>query len=325
MSTFEENINTLVRPHLDRVESARLIALAKKKQAVTTSAFVFLAALAIGIIIASTAGNIFPVFFVAILGIIISAITYNVIAGQHIKNFEYAFKTNIVANIAKALQPDVSFSPYQGISEQLFKSCNHYRTGIDRYSSEDLFQGKIGATEILFSELHAEYESTSTDSDGNTTTTWHTIFKGVMFIADFHKNFRTWVIVKPDAERDGFFGWFNKTIQSFSSNLVKLENPEFETHFKVHGGDPIETRYILTPDMQERLLSLRQSLGSDIIISFQRSNVYITAPKDDDYFEPDIHTPAHSHTQINTIARQIHHYFRIVDTLNLNTRIWTKE
>ncbi len=188
-----------------------------------------------------------------------------------------------------------------------------------------MFKGEVGSTEIIFSELHAEYKTTSTDSKGRRTTSWHTLFKGVMFMADFHKHFKTWVIVRPDFERDGLFGWFNKKLQSFSSDLVKLENPEFETHFKVHGGNPVETRYILTPDMQERLLSLRQSLGTKIIISFQESNICITAPKSNDWFEGDINTSALSISQLGDLASQMHHYFKIVETLNLNTRIWTKE
>ncbi len=53
----------------------------------------------------------------------------------------------------------------------------------------------IGYTAVEFSQVHAQYktESSRTDSDGHTETDehWHTIFKGIFFIADFNKHFNT--------------------------------------------------------------------------------------------------------------------------------------
>ena len=98
-----------------------------------------------------------------------------------------------------------------------------------------------------------------------------------------------------------------------------------EQHFRVQAGDDMQARYILTPDMQERLLDLRQHLGGRMILSFQRSNVYITVPKSKNWFEPNAKISVHSDAQINKLANQMHTFFSIVEMLNLNTRIWTKE
>ncbi len=325
MSTFEDSITEKLSVQLQELEEKRLLALADQVKATRACMKIMISAVILGIIIYAVSQNHIPLFVIVVLGAIFSMFAYSSICGQSVAAFESSYKNQLIRGVAKSLQPDMEYYPDQGISEELFSSCGHYNTGIDRYSTEDLFQGKIGDTELLFGELHAEYKTTSTDSKGRTTTHWHTIFRGVLFMADFHKHFDTWVTVNPDNESGGFFGWVGKKIQGLSSSLVKMENPDFEQHFVVNAGDVTGAMYILTPDMQERILSLRESLGDDIIISFQNSNVFITAPKYEDWFEPDINVSAYSKEQMHNIGSQIAHYFRIVETLNLNTRIWTKE
>jgi len=146
-----------------------------------------------------------------------------------------------------------------------------------------------------------------------------------MFIADFHKHFNTWVIIKPDNESIPVISWLSKKIQNMSSTHIRMENPDFEEHFKVNAGNDQQARYILTPDIQQRILQLRQTYGSKIILSFRGSNVRITAPKRTDYYEPNINESSLNENQIMRIANEIEYYFAIVNMLNLNTRIWTKE
>jgi len=57
-----------------------------------------------------------------------------------------------------------------------------------------------------------------------------------------------------------------------------MEDPEFEEHFKVYAGNDQQARYILTPDMQQRILKLRRTHGTSIILSLKKSNIYISIP-----------------------------------------------
>ncbi|HAN79364.1 MAG TPA: hypothetical protein DCQ31_17155, partial [Bacteroidales bacterium] len=84
-----------------------------------------------------------------------------------------------------------------------------------------------------------EYKTESTDSKGRRQTQWHTIFKGVFFIADFNKNFKTETIVLND-NWEGILGRFARKIQKLNISrpkLIQLENPEFEKMFQVFGED----------------------------------------------------------------------------------------
>ncbi len=226
--------------------------------------------------------------------------------------------------MTKLIQPEMVYSPDRGISEQTFREMELYSGDIDRYSSEDLFAGKIGKTEMMFSEAHAEDKRTRPNAKGQSSTYWVTIFKGLLAIIDFNKDFKNWVIIKPDFAESSF-GWFGRTIQNFSSDLVRLENPEFENAFVVHGGDQVEARYILTPDMQERLLELREWFGKDIRMAFHSSRLHLTIPNSDDWFEPNIQMSAHDTSQMHKFLHQMTSIFRIVQMLDLNTRIWTKD
>jgi len=319
------NIYQQVKPELDQIEALRLAAL-KKKQAALKIVFIIAAlTLLIALITMAMTANPIMSIIVAFAGLASALITYSHYPAKAIKAYEFDFKNKVIRSISKALEPSSTYYPSRGISQSSFKSTGHYRTGIDRYSSEDCFDATIGSTEIRFSEIHAEYKRRSTDSKGRTTTTWHDIFKGVLFIADFHKNFNTWLIIRPDNESVPVFGWISKKLQGMSSSSIRMEDPEFEKGFKVNAGDDQQARYILTPDMQQRLLKLRASYGSKIIISLKDSNIYITAPNRHNLYEPNIKVSSFSQTQVTRIAQEIEYYFRIVKMLNLNTRIWTKD
>ena len=53
----------------------------------------------------------------------------------------------------------------------------------------DVNYGKIGSTQVEFSEIHAEYKTEYRDSKGRRRVNWHTIFKGLLFSVDFNKHF----------------------------------------------------------------------------------------------------------------------------------------
>jgi len=243
---------------------------------------------------------------------------YRMIVDDDKSKFKNTYKNRVIKAIVHKIDSRLTYTPYDGICSSVFCASGHYDGKIDRYHAEDHFEGQFRATTISFSEIHAEREVKHDNSSS-----WETIFKGVMFKADFHKEFGTWVMVRTDYEV-GLFGWIGKKIQNVSSTLVRMENQDFEQCFRVNAGDDQEARYILTPDMQQRLLEVRKHLGKGVIISFQHGSVYITVPKTEDWFEASIKVSALSENQVKKIAGEIQHFLALVEALNLNTRIWTK-
>ena len=243
------------------------------------------------------------------------------------KDFVLEFKQKIIREIVLFCDPELTYSPKGYIGEGRFRESLIFKQRIDRYRGEDLVSGTLEKTAVEFSELHAEYKTHTTDSKGRTRTQWHTIFKGLFFIADFNKDFRGTTVVLPDvAER--LFGFIGKKLQEMNlarADLVKLEDPEFEKLFAVYGTDQVESRYILSTSLMRRITEFKKKTGNTLYLSFVNSRVFIAVSTGRNMFEPRILSTLLDFKVAREYLEDLQLATGIVDDLNLNTRIWTKE
>ncbi len=266
----------------------------------------------IGIIITVwTGGNSLWFFVSLILGIII---LIGCIHGQS-KELSRYYKKDIIATLISSLCENSSFMPDRGISEQQFMGCGLFHTSPDRYSSEDMITGQVGKTAFACSEIVAEEKRVTTNSKGQRSEHWVDIFKGFFFIADFQKDFHGQTVVYRNS-------WLKL---NFRNQRVKLENPEFEKKFDVYSTDQIEARYLLTPGMMEKLLELDRKFPGKITLSFYNSNVIIAIPDNTDHFEASIWSSQLRNNSLKQEYDTLSALIGIIDDLNLNVRIWTKE
>jgi hypothetical protein len=286
----------------------------------------------VGVLVAAAiaAVAIFPVFraapifiiFVAIIALAVAVISWASLTGD----LTGEFKRRVVAEVVRFVDPSLVYSPESHVSRSQFRGSGIFQQGIDRFRGEDHVGGVIGRTRIEFSELHAEYKTTTHTKNGSRTT-WHTIFKGLFFIADFNKHFRGRTYVLTDVA-EGLLGFLGKKLQEMNftrPDLVKLEDPEFEEEFVVYGDDQIEARYILSTSLMQRILDFRRKTGRSIQLSFVGSNVYVAVPMTRDMFEPRITSSFLDFNLIREFLTDLQFACGIVDDLNLNTRIWSKE
>jgi hypothetical protein len=236
------------------------------------------------------------------------------------------FKQTVIAGMVKSIGDQLDYSPQSFITVNEYHEGDLFLQRIDSYSGGDLIDGKFGATTIKFSELHHQEKRETTDSRGNRRTYWVTIFKGIFFIADFNKNFNGNTYVMPDSGFD-FLGigkildkWFEGRGQA-----IQLENPTFEKYFKVFGSDQVEARYILSPSVMERLVEFREKANERIFISFIHSKVFIAIPVSKNFFEPNEFSSGVKEDYLKEYFYYLTLVTGIVDDLNLNTRIWTKQ
>ena len=180
-----------------------------------------------------------------------------------------------------------------------------------------MFYGLRGKTNYKFSEVHVEERRTTTDSKGRTKTHYVTIFKGIFMIADFNKHLTTTTRVIRGGDN-----FFEKLFAGKSK--VTLENPTFENIFNTYSSDQVEARYILSPAMMERILELKELFNSNINLSFTGNHVYLAISKSKNHFEPKLGKKIDIN-QLERIYQEIEACLKIIDTLDLNTRIWTKK
>ncbi|MDO6706624.1 DUF3137 domain-containing protein [Photobacterium sp. 1_MG-2023] len=243
------------------------------------------------------------------------------------KVYRDAYKTQVVGKLLKSFNDSFEYSPKDHISPEKYKSSGLYYGHYDRYRGEDYVRGVLGKTAIEFSELHTQYKSTSTDSKGNTRTTWHTIFKGLLFIADANKHFKGKTYITPDSE--GFWSLVGKSLNnllggSVFGDRVAMEDPEFERHFEVYSNDQVEARYLISTSLMERLVAFRKEANAKVALAFVGDSIHIGIPSRKAYFEPKLFQSAANFDVVKDIYQDLDFITGIVEDLALNTRIWTK-
>jgi hypothetical protein len=276
--------------------------------------------LVIGFLIKFPTLSVFGALVPAIIGIVMY---YKI--DEEAKKYKIAYKTNVVASALKKINETLILTPQSGLSHSEFVNSELFTTRPDRYKTQDLISGTADKTAFWFAEVHAEYKTERRTKNG-TRTEWHTIFKGIIFVADFNKNFNVSTVVRPKGIGDAIGSWFSKNIFSFgNTELIKLENTTFDNIFVTYSKNQIEARYILTPAMMERILDLNKKSDETISLSFINSKMYIAFPLSHNYFEPPIHSSLLDPNLLTDDLSIVQFMHNIVQELDLNTRIWGKE
>ncbi len=259
-----------------------------------------------------------PVILFAIYGIVFQ------IQGR---GFVSDFKYRIIKEIVEFIEPGLNYQSGNFIPEHAYMASEIFKTVSDRYAGEDYVSGKIGATTIEFSQVHSEYKTEYTDRNGHRRTQWHTIFKGIFFIGDFNKSFLGRTVVLPDTAEKllGFLGTSLQSMNVMRGQLIKMEDPEFEKLFVVYGDDQVESRYLLSLSLLQRIVNFKKKTNKKIFISFVHSKIFVAIDHAGDIFEPRIFKTLIDFAPIQEYFEHLTLMLGIVDELSLNTRIWLKQ
>jgi hypothetical protein len=321
------SIDDIIRdlsPGLEQLEPARLEYL-KKARLYLTILLIPLIAL---IVAALLSPYRVPLFIGAIIWFILGVILYQYRAGSLGSRYVTAYKSAVIPGLLTLIDPGLRYEATGGILTETFLGTELYTTSPDRYRSEDLIHGTYGKTAMRLAEIDAEEKQTTTDSEGRTQTTYVTIFKGLLLIADFNKHFQGRTFVFPDFA-ESTFGNFGRMFQKWSgrreTELIRLEDPEFENAFAVYSTDEIEARYVLSTALMRRLLTLRERFGKDVRIGFKESSIALAVPHREAFLEPSTKVSALETAQIEKMLTELQYFLELIEELDLNTRIWTKE
>lgn len=272
-------------------------------------------------------GSILSQVILAIIGFIIvipgAIILFRI--NDDIKTYKYRFKKEVIGAALSSFNQSLTFEHEYGISESEFINSQLFTTQPDKYYTEDLIKGKDNKTAFYLAEVHAEYK-TEVPTKNGTRTVWHDILKGIVFSADFNKNFNGVTVVRPKDFGSTIGAWFSTTIFSFGEKeVVELENDYFNKNFVTYSTDQVESRYILTPAMMEKINDLNERSAYCISLSFINSSLYIAFPLVHNYFEPPVFKTLLKPDLLDEDINILNFMFMIIEELGLNTRIWTKQ
>ena len=295
-------------PTLQVLENKRKELLRKGRSEGLIYAAVFLVVGVIALLILKLEGIFGPIVIV-----VISVIIFITCINNKSKIFSSFYKEEVVNEIIHAFCSNATYSPNDGVGEDLFKNSGLF-TSQESSHAEDLIEGCLGKTSFICSEVHAEERKARSTKNG-VQYYWEDIFKGFLFIADFHKDFQGETTVL----RDSFFKI------KMGASRVKMESPDFEKVFDVFSTNQIEARYLITPSMMERMLKLDSNFKKGITISFRNSTILVAIPDSKNRFEADVWSSLNDMSILKSDFAVLQSLLEIVDELNLNTRIWSKE
>ncbi len=295
-------------------------------------------------------------------------------------DFQNKLKSEIMGDIVDFLGDSFSYQPTSGLSKKEINESLIFPEKSNGIFSEDYISGTIGETVLEFSEviltlrkfqLKEDIENNTQESNlkdqvyAKILAMQHRpFFRGLYFIADFHKHFQGQTIIRPMEfemgvrikKADGSIGKIDSSAfisyqsdkRLMSSNnrqsfhQVHLENQELESVYDIYSTDQTEARYILTTTLLDRLQSFHERTDRNLFISFFDSRIHFAIPFQKDLFDVESENVnrvllADPENFVNKVAEMVddvdvYSYYRdllfitdIVDEFNLNTRIWSKE
>ena len=144
---------------------------------------------------------------------------------------------------------------------------------------------------------------------------YETYFRGIVFLADFHKHFRSTTRLLPRGQ---------DAASARGEERATLEDPHFESIFETFTTDQVDVRFILSTGMMSRLVALSAHFPG-MSARFHQECVLLVLPSRRDRFEPSLYRPARSRAQIQAFLDDVRACLSVVDDLRLNTRIWSKD
>jgi hypothetical protein len=250
---------------------------------------------------------------------VVAFLVWAILTGRSYGNFVSSYKQQVMPLLLESIGSGFYYNPAGSIDVDEFEVSGLYRRP-DRFKGQDYVSGQLDKTAFRFSLVHAEeeIETTTTDSDGETTTEtrYDTIFRGLFFSADFNKHFSGHTRVQAGG---------TGILSGLRSGLVKLEDPEFSRSFTVTSNDQVEARYILSPALMRRLLDLRNRFDSKVQAAFVGSRVMLAVPARMNLLQPRFFRRADDPEVVMGYLGFLQNAIGLVEDLNLNTRIWTKQ
>ena len=303
---FSQHYDTHIAPHIEAFETQRIEGLAtiKSRKAMMSALWIFIICAFIAILKLTSfeIENWRTIIFISMFLLATTFLYVNFPA----LDYKHSVKESIFPNIFSFFGDSYRYTPTTDISVERYEKSSIIPSH-NRESSEDHIQGiyKDESLEIFESILAVKRNKSR-----------HVVFSGIFVELSMNKKFLGHTILKKDAGKLG--NWF--TNKTSSLERAKLEDSRFEKQFEVYTNDQVEARFLLTPDIMERIVALSNLFGgSQIQASFYENKLLLMIPNKENMFEPQsIKVPATFKEDINTIMTEMNLIHGIIDTLKLS-------
>lgn len=176
------------------------------------------------------------------------------------------FKEEFIVGLVNDTYPGCTYNPKMGLDLNELLEPGFFKRP-DRYFSEDLLLAEYDGIPFVMVDFTLQEEHRTRDSNGHTRVTYVTYAKGRHMMFDFKRGFNQVVKVLE-----------TKGLGANTRGLEKIdtESIDFNKKFECYTSNPLTAFYVLTPQIQEKLLELETKFKGSIFFAFMKGKFYLT-------------------------------------------------
>lgn len=213
--------------------------------------YVFIGMVVIFVILIFIVGMSSPLPYIVL---IIAFIMYVYMANNSYSN---KFKSTVLSDVIREYDPELEYYPFGGISGKEYRMC-HFMEIYDYFHSEDLIVNQNKGFECCDITLEREYE------DINDKIRHEIVFKGSLAKMEI-----------KNIECNIFLGNYRSGIFNNNFQKIAFENDTFNRVFTTYTDNELVAYKILTPDVMEQFVELKEKSLIDLDIRIINDHIYI--------------------------------------------------
>lgn len=186
------------------------------------------------------------------------------------------FKNVIVLRALSKAFDNVQYKANTGFAKKELYDLNLIQ-GFDIMRGNDWLQARRNGKAFCHSDVHIERTYTVTNSKGEKETHYETTFQGRVLRFDQSRNYPVRLVVMtenfPNARTSSEL--FKKLIHSSAQSDVETELDAFNQQFDAYCADQVAARVILTPQMMEGMMQLKNYTEQQMAWVFTEKLMYL--------------------------------------------------
>jgi hypothetical protein len=188
---------------------------------------------------------------------------------KYLNPYNALYKTQFLPGIIRDSFDSVyTFEPQNGLSREIVIKSGIFPT-FDYIATNDYLRASHCGLNFEYCDMQLQEKHTERDSDGDTRTVIDTVFLGVFIIAEFDHFVNTPVYITAGGGK----------------GTVTTESEIFNRSFSIKCENDVDALRILTPDMMDHILGIKELCKKDISIAFLDDKIFFGADLGGDRLE----------------------------------------
>jgi hypothetical protein len=284
---------------------------------------------------------------IGLISLLISSYKSSLAAYQKINLLKQEFKSEVLPIICNSVYSDVTYSYDKKVATKYISESALFNTkffeSTKEINGEDLFQGTHEGVRFEFSEI-THYVEGLTIKSGTllafvaAITIWLDIdflnmfkhsdfvkvknnFRGFFLYADFNKAFSGEVVIESKSKNP-----FDVIFEKNSLDEIIVENEIINQLYSIKCSNAQLGYYVMSPQLIDAIDAITTLIGSGLKVSIKNGSLYMIAPLERNFFESQTMVNGEiTPNSLETIHKELMLIKHLLDSLNLNNRIWTKQ